>query len=232
MTTPCARTKCTIHDQHQPHCTCTSECPDHNGHCAGCIPTPATIGQLCTRCFNRTRDALNALPELTIHAASRSDGRLSPRHTETDATRHGTQAHAPSLSAAWDTAEEVVQWAYLTARACADDQRHTGPFQYRNDGVPARNLTRLVAYITAHLDWYATDIPVDIYDEATGWQRTLTRVTGMDRLTHRIKTPCPSCNQRTLAREDGADQVTCRNRDCGRIWREGEFDWMAHVAAS
>lgn len=223
---------CTIHGHHKPTCTCTPECPEHKDHCAGCQPAPATTGQLCTRCLNRTRDALNALPELAVHAAARTDGKLSPQHTETDATRRGTLAHAPSPSPAWDTAEEVVQWAYLTARACADDNHHTGPFRYRHDGVPAKNLTQLIRYITANLDWYAQDIPEDIHDEATTWQRTLTRLTGQDRLTHRLKVPCPTCNQRTLVREDGDGHVECRNRDCGRIWREGEFDWMAHVAVS
>ncbi|MGZ6852487.1 MAG: hypothetical protein ACXVGC_00230 [Mycobacteriaceae bacterium] len=223
---------CTTHGKHIPSCVCTPECGEHKDHCNGCMPTPAAVGELCQHCLDRTRSALRAIPELAVHAASRSDGHLSPQHTETDSTRHGTHAHAPSPSAAWDTAEEVIQWAYLTARACADDQHHRGPFRYRSDGVPARNLTQLITYIVNHLDWYATDIPVEIHDEATTWRRSLTRLTGMDRLTHRIKTPCPTCNQRTLIREDGSDRVECRNRDCGRIWREGEFDWMAHVAVS
>lgn len=229
--TDCAR-KCKTHGHHQPTCTCTPECAEHDSHCKGCQPTPAALGHLCTRCATRTRDALNALPELAVHAASRIDGKLSPARTETDTTRRGTLAHAPSPSPAWDTAEEVVQWAYLTAKWCADDNRHAGPFRYRPDGVPARNLTQLIRYITANLAWYATDDPKVIYDEATGWQTSLKRLTGLDRLTHRIKTPCPSCDQRTLVREDGDGHVECRNRDCGRIWREGEFDWMAHVAVS
>lgn len=231
MTTACAR-GCTTHGLHQPTCTCTPECPDHDSHCNGCIPTPATTGQLCTRCTTRTREALQAIPDLAAHAASRDDGRLSPASTDTDRTRHGTLAHAPSPSPAWDTVEEVCQWAYLTARACADDNHHTGPFKYRTDGVPARNLTTLITYIVTNLAWYANDDPVQFHDEATAWRRSLTRLTGLDRLVHRLKVPCPTCNQRTLVREDGADRVTCRNRDCGRIWREGEFDWMAHVAAS
>lgn len=229
--TPCAREH-TIHGQHQPACTCTHECPEHRDHCKGCAPALATVGLLCSRCYDRTRTALTALPELAVHAASRTDGKLSPLRLDTDSTRRGTLAHAPSPSPAWDTAEELVQWAYLTARACADDNHHVGPFRYLTNGVPARNLTQLITYITANLPWYAVDIPKDIYDEATGWERTLTRLTGLDRLVHRIKTPCPSCNQRTLIREDGSDRVNCRNRDCGRIWREGEFDWMAHVAVS
>lgn len=229
--TPCAR-NCTHLNLHTPPCTCTNECPEHGGHCKGCLPINAETGELCTRCTERTRNALNAIPELAALAAARTDGRLSPLNSDTDATRRGTQAHAPSPSPAWDAAEEVVQWAHLTALACADENRHVGPFRYRLDGVPAKNLTALIGYIVNNLAWYATDIPTDIYDEATGYQRTLERLTGQDRLVHRIKVPCPSCNRRTLIREDGSDRVNCRNRDCGRIWREGEFDWMAHVAVS
>lgn len=221
-----------ISRHHQPDCTCTPECGEHTDHCEGCAPSLAVIGHLCGRCAGRTRDALRAIPELTVHAASRTDGRLSPLHVETDTTRHGSKPHAPSPSPAWDTAEEVFQWALLTARACADENQHRGPFRYRTDGVPARNLTQLVAYITANLGWYAEDIPVEIYEEATGWQRQLTRLAGMDRLTHRLKEPCPTCDRRTLIREDGSNMVECRNRDCGRIWREGEYDFLAHVAVS
>jgi len=229
--TKCAR-GCKTQGQHTPACTCTNECPDHDTHCKGCLPVNAEAGQLCRRCLDRTRDALKAIPELAAHAASRVDGKLSIGSTNTDATRRGTQAHAPSPSPAWDTAESAFQWALLTALACADSNNHAGPFKYRRDGVPAKNLTALIAYILANLDWYATDIPQEIHDEATSLRKGLERVTGQDRLVHRIKQPCPSCGRRTLVRDDGSDKVDCRNRECGRIWREGEFDWMAHVAVS
>lgn len=230
MTSNCIR-GCATHGHHQPTCTCTPECPDHKTHCAGCAPAPTDTGYLCARCTNRIRAALRELPELTTHAASRTDGKLSPARAQTDTTRRGTPTpQSPSL--AWDTAEEVIQWAHRMALACADTNNHHGPFAYRNDGVPANTLTTTLTYIRTHLHWYATVIPEDIYDETTTWQRRLEHATGMDRLVHRIKKPCPTCGQRTLVREDGAGSVTCRNRDCGRIWREGEYDWMAHVAAS
>ena len=229
--TTCAR-RCTVRGQHITPCTCTNECPDHDTHCKGCLPRTATLGHLCRTCIDRTRTALNGIPEAAAYTASRTDGKLSPGSTNTDTTRRGTQAHAPSLSPAWDTAESAYQWALLTAMACADANRHKGPFKYRRDGVPARNLTSLITYITANLEWYAYDIPQEIHDEATALHKGLVRQSGRDELVHRVKAPCPSCNRRTLIREDGNDRVECRNRDCGRIWREGEFDWMAHVAVS
>lgn len=227
----CAR-GCKARGQHITPCACTNECPDHPGHCKGCLPRPATTGQLCTPCTDRTRDALAGIPEAATHAAARADGKLSPGTTNTDATRQPSRAHAPSPSPAWDTAEEAFQWALVTALACANDNHHTGPFKYRRDGIPARNLTALITYITNNLPWYAEDDPVQIHDEATALHKSLVRLTGRDELVHRITVPCPSCDQRTLVREDGRDRVECKNRDCGRIWYEGEFDWMAHVAVS
>lgn len=229
MTEPCIR-ECTTRD-HKPDCTCTSECGEHQGHCKGCAPALATLGQLCGRCITKIRTSLNAIPELVTLVASRSDGKLSMARQETDATRRGTLAHAPSPSPAWDAAEEMCQWALFLALACANENQHHGPFVFRNDGVPARNLTTLIRYITTNLEWYAVDIPKDIYDEATKYQKNLERLSGTDLLVHRVKNPCPSCDQRTLVREDGTGEVTCKNRDCARVWYEGEFDWMAHVVA-
>ena len=227
----CVR-NCVIRGQHVTPCTCTAECPEHPGHCKGCLPRQASLGQLCSACVDRTREALAGIPDAALHAASRSDGKLSPGSTNTDTTRRASHPFAPSPSPAWDTAEEAFQWALVTALACANDNHHTGPFKYRADGVPARNLTALITYITANLEWYTIDIPEEIHDEATALHRSLIRLTGRDELVHRIKVPCPSCDRRTLVREDGRDRVECRNRDCGRIWYEGEFDWMAHVAVS
>lgn len=229
----CAR-GCTIHGQHRTSCLCTPECRDHDRHCKGCLPTPATLGQLCTPDTDRIRRNLTNIPALVIYTASRSDGKLSPtRHGETDTTRRGT-ATPTSPSAAWDTADETLQWAHRLALIAADAQHLTGPFKYRTNGVPdTTNLTPTIAFITTNLAWYATHIPTDIYDEVTTTHRTLERLTGRDELIHRLRgIRCPSCSHLTLARDDGSDRVSCRNRDCGRFWREGEFDWLTHVAAS
>lgn len=57
--TPCARHHL-AHGQHAPGCTCTPECPDHEGHCTGCLPVEATNGLLCRRCAQRLEDFLGA----------------------------------------------------------------------------------------------------------------------------------------------------------------------------
>jgi hypothetical protein len=125
----------------------------------------------------------------------------------------------------------VFQWALNTALNCADSNGHRGPFRYRADGVPARNLTQLIAYIKVNIGWYAVEFPKEFYDEATGLRRNLIHLTGTDALIHRLKARCPSCDQKTLVREDGSDRVTCRNQDCARIWNEDEYAHLAHVVA-
>jgi hypothetical protein len=47
--TPCARNH-TIPGEHTPPCTCTQECPDHEGHCKGCRLVEEDRGLLCARC--------------------------------------------------------------------------------------------------------------------------------------------------------------------------------------
>lgn len=219
---PCVR-GCTLNAQHAPPCD--------RDDCGGCLPRPADIGHLCQHCYDTTRDHLTAIPELAVHAAARIDGRLNiPAPPSSEITRPGI--HHASPSPAWDTADETIWWAHAWAEATADNLHHTGPFTYLRSGLPARGLTASIGYLVAQLErivadeWAATDLP----REARQHRRRLERASGRDTLTHRLREPCPSCNHRTLIREDGADSVTCRNRDCGRIWREGEYDWLAHTA--
>lgn len=47
--TPCARNH-TIPGEHTPPCTCTQECPEHEGHCKGCRLVEEDRGLLCARC--------------------------------------------------------------------------------------------------------------------------------------------------------------------------------------
>jgi hypothetical protein len=152
------------------------------------------------------------------------DGKLSPARRGNNAGMpKANHVHAASPSPAWDTAEEAIQWAHHTALACADANQHRGPFAYTRSGLPARNLTATITYISRNLPWYATVIPHEIHDEATTMRRNLERLTGNDRISQRLKEPCPSCDQRTLVRDETL-RVTCRNQDCGRIWRGGEYD--------
>lgn len=226
---------CLTRGRHIPECTHTDQCPaDCTDHCEGCAPKPAETGHYCWRCTNRFRDALKALPELEHSALAMPGGKLITRRRDHAADRRPTKVDQLSPAPAIDEADEVASWAYAWALTLADHLHHRGPFIYERSGIPRRqNTHRHITYLLNNIDtvlcayWSA-----DIYTEATNLERQLRRTTGQDRLVHRIKAPCPSCDQRTLTREDGAEKVTCANRDCNRVWTEDEYARLALVAAS
>lgn len=234
--TDCTR-GCLLTGQHIPDCTCTNECPDHHDHCEGCLPKPAVVGRYCQRCADKFRDALTAIPDLAATTAHMPGGRLVTKagdiHT---ADRKPTKVDQLSLSPAWDEADDAITWAYKWALLVADLNGDAGPFTYTTAGLPAVNL----ATITTHITYLANrltqlltdDYHDEIYTDTLNLRRRLQHATGTDRLEHRIKERCPSCNQRTLTREDGASKVVCRNNDCNRVWHEHEYQRLAHVAAS
>ncbi len=57
--TACVR-GCVVPRGHIAPCTCTHDCPDHDGHCRGCQPRDAEHGLLCSACSRRLRDHLGA----------------------------------------------------------------------------------------------------------------------------------------------------------------------------
>lgn len=57
--TPCVRLHSTP-NEHTPPCTCTTQCPDHEDHCPGCLPVEAEHGLLCSTCSRRLRGFLGA----------------------------------------------------------------------------------------------------------------------------------------------------------------------------
>lgn len=232
--TSCAR-GCTTHGQHDPatNCTCTTECPDHDGHCSGCLPRPTNVGHYCQPCANKLRDALNAIPDLAVNIANLPGGKLISKATPGDPGRRATKVDQQSPSPAWDTTEEVIQWAHAWATVIADETHQAGPFRYNTAGIPMRNLSGSISFMLNRLTQIlAADYHADIYNETLSFRKRLMHASGTDRATTRLNTRCPDCNQRTLTREDGSDDVTCANRDCGRIWRDGEHGWLAHLATA
>lgn len=227
----CAR-GCTQHNQHTPTCLCTPECPDHPNHCRGCQPRPTTTGHYCQKCADQFRDALHAIPELVTLVAQNPGGRLHHKQTPSDTSRRPTKVDQQSPSPAWDTADEVILWAAAWAWILSGRPGYD-PIRYSNAGLPIRELTRAITHISNRLTQALTDdYHTAIWEETTTLHRQLIYATGTDRLEHRIKAPCPSCNQRSLIRMDGANQVECRNRDCARIWTEDQYATLAHVATS
>lgn len=227
---------CSFRDRHITSCECaTTHDVDHPGHCKGCLPREATVGAWCDRCFMKTADALQDIPDLVVLVAARRDGKMNAHITPTaDPTRHSAGA-APSPSPAWDTADDFINWAYSWCETTADHLRQHGPMKFTPTGVPLPRvqLTAIVTYLRAQLGRIAeAPFAPDFRTEVMQARRILTYFSGHDRLQHRLQAACPTCGMRALVREDGADRVECRNRDCQRVWTESEYSNLAHVAAS
>lgn len=216
---------CTLRDKHGPDC--------EGGDCGGCLPRGTDVGVWCYRCFLRVGEALSELPELVVMVASRRDGKLNARPIPTADPTRVSKGGWPSPSPAWDTADDYIEWAAGWTEAVADYLTHRGPMKYNPAGLPMKNLLGNINYLRAQLPRIAeADFAGDFRDEVRSARRSLTYFTGTDRLMHRLKEACPSCDQKALVREDGSDRVECRNQDCGRIWLESEYVNLAHVAVS
>ncbi len=55
------------------------------------------------------------------------------------------------------------------------------------------------------------------------------QVTGRTVLVHRLTPCCPYCDQPTLVRRNGADQVECENPDCAKRIKERHYDWFVEA---
>lgn len=225
---------CTLHGQHNTTCTCTPECGQHDNHCAGCTPRRADVGHYCQKCADTLRGALTQIPTLTLYAATLPEGRLMSQKVAGDTMRRATKVDQMSPSPAWDTADEMVWWAHTWALTIADSLNEAGPFKYRTTGVPRPMLSPSINFILARFTQVLSneDYCDDLYTETLHLRKNLTRLTGRDAAQDRIKEPCPSCDRRTLIRENGSDKVECRNVDCARVWFEDEYARLAHEAAS
>jgi len=149
-----------------------------------------------------------------------------------DTSRRATKVDQMSPSPAWDLADEVILWAAGWAWVVAG-RRGYDPIRYDMAGLPVRDLTTAISHITNRLTQALTDdYHADLFAEALGNHNRLVHATGSDRLEHRLNKPCPSCDQRTLVRDDGAGQIECRNRSCARVWTEDQYGNFVYVVAS
>lgn len=217
---------CVLRNQHLPGCLVE--------RCGGCLPRPPRVGDTCLRCYGDGLDALRAMPDLAVQVASRRDGRLNLRVSPTAGGIHAVGYTPASMSPAWDSAEEVIAWAHAWADILATHMRGADPSRYAPTGIPVRVLSRSVGFLVAHYDRVvAAPFARDLLTEAGDLTTRLQRQSGRGELTHRLKgSRCPTCQQQTLVRHDGASKVECCNPDCRRVWTEGEYAHLARTATS
>ena len=226
MADPCAR-GCVRNGHHNPPCTCTPTCPNHQGHCFGCAPYEADTGRLCRACANRVRDALHTIPDLLQQLGQRG-GRID-NHTHTIHLKpvFGYRTPSPAFDLADDTTRLILAWVDTTC----DMTEQVGPRRYDLTGIPDPHtpIRDLCTWLAEHLEWAATEQPAYIHDELTQARRTLEHALSLDRYIERIPEPCPACGTGQLTRQDGTESIHCDNPTCNRVWRRAE--WLARLQA-
>lgn len=219
--------------QHDQHGTPLTIPLDHDGE-----PIQPAPGQpiWCRPCQDHIRTRLTALPGLAAQLLLRTDGHLNAGR-DTNTTRTGTRDGGPTASPAWDAVEAVAAWAQDWRDELRERLGHAdrpgwgewpGSVSHARNLALAGNVTYLTAHLTALLSW--PDRAEDAGLSITRQHKALEKAAGLDRLRHRLPAPCPSCDRRTLARDDGDEQVTCGA--CGRTWLEADYRRLTVVLAS
>jgi hypothetical protein len=158
---------------------------------------------------------------------------------------------APSLSPAWETAEELMAWVRkVEVRLRQHLEEPAPPRPWLRDplgrvvlGAPDGHMSTSLGYLLARssalLAW-DTRSPDPATGEVDGqaeaevvgrqalaWSRRLERAAGADRLVHRLAAPCPDCDCRTLIRRDGEDRVECTT--CAKSWPEHHYEFLVRL---
>lgn len=163
-------------------------------------------------------DAADDLIRWAIDLEDKTRERLG----HSDARRFEEQGRRPIYGYDWHAPLMEPTWLIPTGRLVEAPRRLHDALRY------------LQAWTTAILsDFNGIDAGQTPRGERVGIQirrhrSALVRLTGADRLSHRIKGECPRCHTRgRLAREDGTEVVKCHAADCGAMWSWDYFQLLA-----
>jgi hypothetical protein len=186
------------------------------------VPMIAAAPMWCRPCQEHITGVIAAFPD---QCEPLTPGPLNtPRDIGTNRPG-GAGVNPPTLSPAWDTADEIIRWAVNTEDTLRARSGDAG-FGQR----PWRTLTGAVAYLTGHATaLMSCPDAVAIGFDALKLGRRLTQVTGTDRLVHRLPGTCMVCDRRALQRLDGDDLVKCRA--CGACWDLERYEFLARAYA-
>lgn len=183
----------------------------------------------CRPCADRITATLPRVLDLLVEARTRTDGRLNTGRDTGDGTRRGTRTGSPTGSASLDVADEVTAWLADQVDELADHLGHATRSRRDTRGrlLHASDAAR---YLANHASaWLCTPWAVESGRDALAWVTRLERTTGLDRLRHRLKAPCPACDRLTLVRDDGSDLVQCAA--CRASWDESAYQRLVGVLA-
>lgn len=124
-----------------------------------------------------------------------------------------------------------------------DDIREQRGFRHRpSRGAEGQTATGAVSFLLVHLEWALSQHPAatEPYDRDSAnpgsqihhWHKAAQRFTRRDQLRVQLAAPCPKCDLRTLARDDGDDYIECKNPSCGVLLTSKEYTVYSAVVAA
>ncbi len=214
---------CTLQGLHKRDCRNESDC-------RGCVPVEASVGRWCARCASDVRGWIVDLPDLAAEVAVLPEGRLNAGQAPVSDAPRAPSKEAASVSPAYDAGEEAARWLHSWTDLICDQLALIGPPRYSVLGVPVLNPHACAAFLRQWVSWPAEHEPLQFHAELRGMHAGLIRALGRDVPVKRYSEPCPRCDLRTMAREDGAD-VVCGNDACQAVYRLDEWERLTGVAS-
>lgn len=185
------------------------------------VPMVAAAPVWCRPCQEHIAETIAGLPSLCV---TLMPGALNTGRTA-DGGSHPAAVIPPSPSPAWDQADEIIRWAVNTE----DMLRHRIGDPGRGPR-PWRALSSACYYLVEHVTpLLSCPDAVAIGFDVLRMSRRLTKVTGADRVVHRLPGECMACGRKGLQRKDGDDLVKCRA--CGACWDFEYYQFLAHAHA-
>lgn len=185
----------------------------------------------CSACTARTRRHLTEIPELL--AAVHLEAIHGTRANLTGTIGRASNPSWPGEASRILTDRIVGQMAELAADILTLRGLRPEGTEPDHTGTEGTRINRLTGQLLAHWDWAMQHHPAatESYDrdsanpgsQATSWYRAALRFTRRDTLRVQLTAPCPHCDLRTLAHDDGDTYIECRNPNCGLLLTDSEY---------
>lgn len=238
---PCA-TGCTTRGQHATACETDT--------CTGCLPRPATTGNLCHWCYRQLTERLAAAPDLVRHLRDigAPHAHIAP---PSDTRTYTDPAEGTVLPAAWTAADELhamlASWALLILEEHPQGHAMVGPNEVGAwhtrygtvVGIAHVNATRrLTDWLTPWLPWaaeqeWAAEMVREVRSVVDTTIARWPTATAVEPVKP-VPMPCPRCDLMSLTytpptAPGDAFRVACGNPDCARVWSEDEWEWLVNM---
>jgi hypothetical protein len=191
----------------------------------------------CLGCQGRAYHQLQELPELLAAVWLEAIHGTTPKTTGTMG-RHGLHPAWPGQASRLMT--DRIVGGLIELEDDIREQRHLNHRPGR--GGEGQTASGAVTFLLVHLEWALALHPAagEPYDRDSAnpgsqihyWHKAATRFTRRDQLRVQMGAPCPKCDLRSLARDDGDEYVECRNPACGVLLTVKEYELYSRVVAN